>query len=383
METSGVAAIVIADDHYNGLGVIRSLGEIGVPVYLILLCKHNQATIIDSSKYVTKTLKVSRDSAEILAAVGSLLDEQRRYAIIPLSDFAAEVIDGNYLRFPQNAAVPHANGGMQTLMNKYRLAELFRGCGLTVPKHEELTLEKPNPWNVFPAIVKPLASVEGRKTDIVTVQNAQELAESIPVLQAKGYKRALIEEYIDGNDAFMAEVLGYVDRTGKPHFSQVIHKLREYPIKNGSTAYAFFEETAEYIDFEALENAVRATHFYGIFDLEFKYADGKAYFIEMNFRNGAPAYAAAKCGFNIAAEWLFDGFETQMPAQTASSKTYLMCEHRDVINMLKGYVAFPKWLCEFTKANKLIWNWKDLRPSRKLYFGVVKASTRRLSHESR
>lgn len=379
MEESSVTAIVIADDHYNGLGIIRSLGEEGVPVYLVLL-KDTGKTIIDKSKYVTKTLKVKKDRKAILDAIEVCIAEQGRFAIIPLCDFAAEVVDDCHTAFSENIAVPNANGNLHDLMNKYRLAELFRTAGIQVPIHREVIMNEDNVWDKFPAIIKPLASVEGQKNDITTVRNKEELQDSFVALRKKGYKRALVEEFIDGADSFMVEVLGYVDKMGEPHFSSVIHKVREYPIKNGSTAYAFFEDGATYVDMDALKKAVKLTHYYGIFDIEFKYADGKAYFIEMNFRNGAPAYATTSRGFNIVGEWIFNYFDIDIKHKKKSDNEFLMCEHRDVINMLKGYVSFSSWFKNFIKANKLIWNWNDLKPSWIMYIGVIKTMFGRLFH---
>ena len=49
-------AIVIGSDHYNTLGVIRSLGEKGIPVYLILITQNEG--FVDKSKYVAQSWSV-------------------------------------------------------------------------------------------------------------------------------------------------------------------------------------------------------------------------------------------------------------------------------------------------------------------------------------
>ena len=377
-----IKAIVIADDHYNGLGVIRSLGEQNVPVILVLTS--DGSTVIDKSKYVNSVIRVRHSSDEIVDALQRIIKDDHECAIYPLSDFAAVTIDEHRDLF-KNCGVPHANGKMRELMNKHTLAGLFKEKGVLVPYHEEIIINDllDLKWDRYPAIIKPLASVEGMKTDIVTVRGVSEAQDALSTLRLKGYSRVLIEEFVTAKDEFMIEVLGYVDKSGEPHFSKVVHKIREYPISNGSTAYAFFDEEAEYIDFDALRKAVIATGYYGVFDIEYKYANGKAYFIEMNFRNGAPAYAVTMSGFNIAYEWLCDFQGKPFQATSSAKNMHFMCEHRDVFNMVKGEVPLFKWLNEYITSEKLIWNWKDMRPSRILYVNVLKTTFRRLLHGRR
>src|SRR5882724_8174059 len=69
----GVGAVVIGGDH-PGLGVARSLGRRGIPVYVI----DDQYGITGSSKYVTKSIRVPnlRDERK---TVDALLEAGRRY----------------------------------------------------------------------------------------------------------------------------------------------------------------------------------------------------------------------------------------------------------------------------------------------------------------
>jgi len=380
MDISLPNAIVIAEDHYNGLGVIRSLGERNIPIILVLLSKEIN-TVIDKSRYVKKVYKIRRSAEDLLEIMKKIISDGQRYAVFPLSDFSATIIDSHRNKLT-GCVIPHANGKMTIVMNKLVQSELFKNNGVLVPHHIEAHLKNTDAaqWNDFPAIIKPLASVEGQKTDIVTVNNSTELEGAIKVLKDKGYTRVLIEDFITGPSEFMIEIMGYVNSQGEPVFSKVIHKVREYPISNGSTAYAYLEDDANYINFDALTASVKSTGYYGVFDIEYKYANGEAYFIEMNFRNGAPAYALTKYGFNIVYEWLCDSCGIECKPVHVTENKYFMCEHRDVFNMMKGHVALLVWIKEFRKAEKIIWDWKDLKPSRLLYRNVLRTTIRRLLH---
>lgn len=380
MAENASTAIVIADDHYNGLGVIRSLGEMGIPIELILMSTGK--TVIDHSRYVSVLKKIEHNRESIINAINELVDENKKYVLFPLSDYAAEILDENYSKYEHNVIVPNASGRMRALMNKHYLSEIFRLCSVRVPDHIIFCFSDQSvKWEKYPAIIKPLASVEGLKSDIVTVNNEAELYQALHKFKDKGYTQVLIEEFISGKDEFMIEIMGYVDKTGTPHFSEVVHKIREYPISNGSTAFAYFEKEPEYLDFECLVKAVRSTGYTGIFDIEFKYANGKAYFIEMNFRNGAPSYAATKRGLNIPYEWICSQIGTYPLRSLKSSRKYFMCEHRDVLNMLKRNVSLHQWLIDYCKSEKLIWNWKDINPSIRLYCGVIKSAIGRIIND--
>lgn len=61
-------ALVISEDHYNALGVIRSLGEEGIPVDLVLTTE-SKKTFVDKSKYISNTVRVSHDEDQIIEAM--------------------------------------------------------------------------------------------------------------------------------------------------------------------------------------------------------------------------------------------------------------------------------------------------------------------------
>ena len=58
-----IKAIVITEDHYNALGVLRSLGEKGVQIHLLLFSEGD--TFVDSCRYVYETHKIKRTESAI------------------------------------------------------------------------------------------------------------------------------------------------------------------------------------------------------------------------------------------------------------------------------------------------------------------------------
>src|SRR5699024_7222927 len=128
-------------------------------------------------------------------------------------------------------------------------------------------------WDSYPAIIKPLLSKEGQKSDIVIVSNEDSLKISLNEFQNKGYSRVIVEEYIAGDDEYMVEVMGYCSGSGKPFIGGVIKKIREFPIQNGSTSFAEIIYENHRLDFFAIDKFLKNYSYSGLFDMEFKYAN--------------------------------------------------------------------------------------------------------------
>ena len=118
MTFSHIKAIVISEDHYNALGMVRSLGIAGIKINLILTTTGK--TYVDSSKFVTKTSKVKHTSKAIIKEIKNIVnDDKFIYVLFPLSDFAAQIIDDEFDKFPSYVIVPNACGKLRQLSDKY------------------------------------------------------------------------------------------------------------------------------------------------------------------------------------------------------------------------------------------------------------------------
>ena len=374
-----VEAIIIGDNHYNALGVIRSLGYHNIDIKLIVF--ENEENFVQYSRFVKKYQIIKQDAELLKETIYNFLNPDKTNILFPLCDFAAIVCDEfskdeNY----KNCVIPNANGNCKVYQNKETINKIAETCNITVPKSDILNFDKNSKfeWETFPAIIKPLLSIEGHKSDIAIVNEANEFKTVIQGFKDKGYAEVQIQEYINGTDECMLEVIGYVGKNGQVNFSKIIKKIREYPIKNGSTSFAEFVDSWNGIDKNSIVQLLAKTNYYGIFDIEFKYAKGKTYFIEINFRNGAPSHALTKQGYNIPYSWLCDAVGLIVNNSNKFNNRLFMVETRDVINMLKGDVSLGIWIKEFSKAKLLIWDSSDIIPTIKMYSSLLKQIIRRV-----
>lgn len=374
-----VEAIIIGDNHYNALGVIRSLGCHNIDIQLILF--ESEENFVQYSKFVKKYTVIKQETQLLKKTIFNQLNQNKINVIFPLCDFAAIVCDEiSREDCYRNCIIPNANGSCKIYQNKEIINKIAETCNITVPKSDILKLKNNNElkWNVFPAIIKPLLSIEGHKSDITIADDISDFAEIIRNFKEKGYTEVQVQEYINGNDECMLEVMGYVSKNGEVNFSKIVKKIRENPIKNGSTSFAEFVDSWKGIDKNSIVQLLARTNYYGIFDIEFKYAKGRTYFIEINFRNGAPSYALTKQGYNIPYSWLCDAVGLIVNNSNKFNNRLFMVETRDIINMLKGDVSPGIWIKEFSKAKLLIWDSADIIPTIKMYTSLLKQIIRRV-----
>ena len=362
--------IVIGPNHYNTLGVIRSLGEEDVPVNLILVSR--KENYVSKSKYVDKVWLVNESENEIISVlINYFNNEKYKPIIIPTSDFVMKIIDNNFKLLNDKYILPNINnepGRITKLMNKMEMNHLAMEAGLTVPKSWEIGFNEGTlPFKediTYPCIVKPLSSIDGKKEDIVICKNKTELDKNLLILK-NNYKRILIQEYIDGYDSKMLEIIGCVTNSKEIIIPGIIEKIREYPLVAGSTSYALISKESKYIDINKVNNFLYKLNYVGIFDIEFKYSNGKPYFIEFNFRNGAPSYALTKAGVNIPYIWCLEaaGIGIDVLNKKIDKNLKLMMEVRDFRHVLNGDVKLRSWLTDLIQTKAFLFlNIKDMKP---------------------
>ena len=325
-------------------------------------------SFVASSKYVFRCIRTSGAQEEIVRSLLCLIEKigNEQIVIVPTTDTAAIAIDEHYDDFGVNVIVPSCKGNMLKLSDKVFMKKLAEKASLNVPRYQirDLSVGTEDNWNSFPAIIKPLRSIEGNKSDIKVVLEKEKLDEYLESIQKKGYSSVLIEEYIHSDDDYMIEYMGYVRKDGECVISGVLKKIREYPLGRGSTSYAEIYPALPDADLSGIRSFLMETGFYGIFDIEFK-SDGKnAYFIEINFRNGAPSYALNAIGRNIIYDWITDKAPEELSQEFPNNgPVRVIHEFNDIKNYKKARMSFAKWYSQYKNAEvKLVYTPDDIKP---------------------
>jgi predicted ATP-grasp superfamily ATP-dependent carboligase len=360
-------ALIIGPDHYNTLGVIRSLGE--NRVICDYLCVGTSSGFCVKSRYIRKFWIC--DYSEIKTVLESIFsNSDNRYVIFPTGDkimnCLSEIDMSNY-------PVVYPRAGIETyrLLDKSYMSSKAAEAGLRIPKELVVDALDNIDWNIFPCILKPLLSIQGKKSDIKTCNSKDELIRTIQLFLSKGYPKVLIQEFLHDPNKKTVEIMGMVLKSNTVVLPTPIVKIREYPLHNGSTSYAYFDQCISNQDLQKIRTFISKLDFYGIFDIEFIIDNSDLFFIEFNIRNGAPSYASSLAGLNLPYLWFKDAIGEKV---TVNDKLqgYLMAEQLDMRHIKGGTIHFIQWLKDFRRSDyRIFWN-RDILPCLTYYMIFLK-----------
>ena len=363
--TAGNIAIVIGSRGVNAAGLIRSLGEAGIPVYF--------ASSFGSihSKWVRGRLKLSGDSE---ARVAELEDFAASYAekpvLFPSDDESAFFIDDNRERLKKFFIIPGAGGRLRRLADKRTMSAFAENAGLDVPRSTFVSLtddaDAVCPSDMigaadavpedgigglppFPLIVKPYAAYAGDKGDIRICESMEQYAAAISSFRRVGADGVLIQELVGGEGSFEIGIIGMAQPDGKVVIPCTLKKLRSWPEKRGSTTYAELFPGVLYANADKIERFVASLGYCGLFDIELMVCGEKVYFIEINFRNGQYGYSACAAGYSLAAQW-YSAVTTGEALAPECRKIFYMNEREDYHHVKCGNISRREWRREFRCA---------------------------------
>jgi len=376
-------AVVIGDWHFNSLGIVRSLGEQGVPVVYINLSDGGYA---EDSKYTIKTYH-AKSQEEVLESILSIIDEfGGKPVLFPGCDKAALYIDESYEILKDKCFCPGFKGNIAHYMNKYYMCNYAKKAGFNIPKGFVLKINENGFKELmefpFPYIIKPLKSVDGLKSDIRICREEKDYDEAVQWLNSaeSEYDEVLVEEFVDGEKNEMTGYCGCSDGNGNIYIFGELKKYREYPIGRGSTSYAKIQKEISYVDENIIKRFLEITNYDGIFDFDIKIVDGVPYFLETNFRNGALSYALTVAGFNIPYVWYcmktFEKVE-----KINFNEVVFMCERDDFNNVKDKNISISEWIKCIRKTNTMmLFNKKDKEPFKNAYGKVATVIFSLLAH---
>ncbi|NEA43901.1 ATP-grasp domain-containing protein [Streptomyces sp. SID11385] len=282
--------------HHGGVGAIRSLGRLGVPVYAITEDRHTPAA---HSRYLrrafvwptTGTEEPSRLVAGLLrigARIGRpavLLPTDEEAAVL-LAEYRTE-LSGRFLLPPVDPALP------RSLASKQGLYEACRAHGVDTPE----TSFPESPADVaefarharFPVIVKNREAFVRRSRPAVAGTTRVTSAQGLRTLaRAWGeHPGVILQEYLPRESAEDWIVHGYFDEESRPLALFTGVKVRSWPPHAGMTARAYVVDNPELA--ALAQDFVKQLGFAGIVDLDLRFdrRDGRYKLLDFNPRAGA------------------------------------------------------------------------------------------------
>jgi len=363
-----INVVVIGGLHHNTLGVIRSIGERGIPqrCITVLLIGHNivKDNYIAKSRYVNKNLisYVLTDD-EIIDWLIALSKDKKERTIICCSDGSAETIMKNKHILSRWYKTPSVSYDVGFLMEKQTQSSIAIQCGMNVLESRTLTLDNVNDWTLFPCIIKPAKSVlGGGKSDIRIVNNSEELKTAVSESSAQVFQ---VQKYITSKK-MEYQLIGCSLDSGDvivlPGFTQI---LRQPP--NTNTGYLCYKPIDNLsFDYLHIRHFIKKIGYSGLFSMEFiRDNDDVDYFLEINLRNDGNAYCVNSAGINLPYIWCYYNTIGHMPKSEKLTFTRPVFFIPDYADLKRGIaeVGFLRWLFEFIGAKShAVFSLKDLGP---------------------
>jgi D-aspartate ligase len=350
--------VILRSGHHGGLGIVRSLGRLGVPVYSVDADYWEPAF---SSRYCRGRFLLDTEKGPPAEAVARLLDIGQRLGgrpiLIPTTDhgaiWAAEhsaALQEGY-RFPcQNAAL------VRILSDKGRMQELAHQSGVPtaramVPRSKR-EVEQFLETAVFPVMVKATDTDSLRRRAGGTkfiIETPKALRELYARAEDRDSPNLIIQEFIPGED-WMFD--GYFDGNSECVFGVTGKKIRRFPVNTGVTSLGvcLHNETVH----RTTREFMKAIGYRGILDIGYRYdrRDGQYKVLDVNPRIGCTfRLFAATNGMDVARALYLDMTGQAVTPSHAAEGRKWMVEDFDLLSAIRswreGTLSLKEWANSF------------------------------------
>jgi predicted ATP-grasp superfamily ATP-dependent carboligase len=307
--------VVVLNMHYSGLGIARSLGPHGIPVYGLSSEPNFPGNF---SRYCQ--FRLSPDSLQEPEKLRDfLLDFARTLGtkpiIFPTRDHDIQFLVAHREALASSFIIPLADREViDRATNKHTCLAIAAKAGIRVPvSHtvgDSFTLSEIVSDLVFPVIVKPLYARDWRKPGVwesvghqkaAIIQTADALQEFYAAIEATA-PMVSVQEYIPGPDSNLLVFGSYCRPGGEVRAFFTGRKLLQDPPLKGTGLIVEGMPIPEIVP--ASRQLLQALDFSGISEIEFKRHErtGMPYLIEINPRHWDQHYLGTACGVNLSWE---------------------------------------------------------------------------------
>lgn len=302
--------IVFGEEHYNPLGVIRSLGEQGIKPIGIFI--KNKIQFASKSKYLRKVHYVENREQGFDVLMKIYSNCKKKPFIYVCDDTTVQLLDNNYDKLKEHFFFFNAgsSGKISEYLNKQTIGNLALKHGLNFLNSMVVKNGQVPEGIEYPVITKAIDStVGGWKNDMFICKNETELKEVFPKIKSQN---VMIQRYIVKKNEYCLE--GFSCNKGNDVFIS-IESIYNYRLPMSYSPYMTVNNFRNKNNvFLGLNKMFEEIGFEGIFEIEFLEAnDGTLYFGEINFRNSTWSYASTCARMNLPMLWAKSMLENKIP----------------------------------------------------------------------
>jgi D-aspartate ligase len=385
-KTNGLKPAVVLSSHTIGLGVIRALGVMGVPVVVVFYEKNDMGYV---SRYVRESIFAPHPEHFADRFIGLLKEYARKIGpavLIPADDSTLKTVSRYKDELEEDYIVAATD---YNITDKYLIKkntyEIAENIGIPIPrtiipkclddvKRFGKSIE-------YPCVLKPCEShsyFEKFRKKMVMINNSDQLLAEYQKVATAGFE-TMIQEFIPGDDTRGVNYNSYL-WNGTPLLEFTAEKVRLAPPVFGVPRVAVSKVIPEILD--PGRKILQAIGFTGYSCTEFKRdpRDGVYKLMEVNGRHNRSTLLAVKCGINFP--WLHYRHlvEGQLPEPLPYKiGVYWIDEIRDVLFSLRYFNGERYRAGQYLKPYLsphifAIFDIKDVKPFLKRCFDLIKTA---------
>ncbi len=398
LDTSVPALLVKVGDyrwHHGGVGVIRSLGRLGVPTYAITESRWTPAAVSrylhQSFVWPTSGLEDPNELVCGLREIGRRIGKPT--VLIPTDDEAAVLIAENATELAEHFLFPKIDPMLPRLLaSKRDLYTLCRESGIPTPRTaatERLSeVEEFARDAKFPVVVKNPDPFDRLRIPIVSSTTLIKDRDGLlDAARCWGERfNGLVQEYLPANSSEDWFVHAYADGSSdcKVLFSGV--KIRSYPPEAGVTTFAYSVNNPALKEMTA--QLVKSIEYRGALDLDWRFdrRDGRFNLLDFNPRVGAQfRLFENEAGIDVVRALHLDLSGREVPAATQVEGRRFCVEVFDLAPLVTRRTgASTAAVPEAPLSTELAWFARDdPRPALVMFAGAFVLIARRMKRALR
>lgn len=342
IKDNSTPAVVLNCRRQGGLGIVRSLGRLGVPVWTV---DSDRLAPPAFSRYKAGTYQWDLDthsteeSLEFLSTVGRTIG--RKSILIPTTDGGAIFVSRNAARLSEHFHFPvQPSNLVESLCSKREMFFLARQCGIPTPhatfplsRMEVVDFAKTSP---FPVMMK---GIDGKRLEaragkrMYLVHSEKELLDLYDRVEDPSRPNLMLQEYIPGGDDSVWMFNGYFNPRSECLVGITGKKIHQFPIHTGLTSLGVCIPNETVVNLT--KTFMRAVGYSGILDIGFRYdARDRTYkVLDVNPRVGSTfRLFVSDTGMDVARALYLDLTGQRFEAGVALGGRKWMVEDLDLVS---------------------------------------------------
>ena len=368
-------AFVLGSYITTGLGIVRSLGRQGIPVFWVDSNPNNPGF---HSKYCQGIICPSPREKEgeyisFLTNIGRKLSQKGVF--FTTSDNNTLRILKYKKKLEEFFIFPMSD--MQTssiFLNKKIFYKTLKQNNIPISEtyfpRDMLDVEEISKKVNYPCLIKPAFTDNFRQdfqTKLFVAENDEQLFENYKKVASKRHE-IVIQEEIPGDANNMYGLNAYYDKNYKIHGIFMYHRIREWPLHYGNGCLIENVDKPELVD--AVYSLFNSIKYHGLIDAELKLdpRDNKFKFIEVNVRGWMQGGLPERCGVNIFYLAYLDAIGKDISKVKFSiSRTKWLFMPLDLSSALRSFLkrdlSIKEWVISFKgKKAYAVFSWDDPKP---------------------